>query len=68
MVKKSKSMFIKVFGIFFWKEAFQAGVYSYQYNKVTKQRRAIQVIKGYSALDTLWLSSGETGDWYDISF
>jgi len=41
---------------FKWKEIFTAGVYSYQENSVTGDRRAIRIIKGgWSPLDTRWL-------------
>lgn len=50
MVKWFKSLFA-------WKDVFQAGVYMYQENTITGERRCIRYISGgYSPKDTTWLT------------
>ena len=45
--------------LFAWREVFRCGVYAYEENSVTGERRAYRVNSGgYSPLDRAWLEAG----------
>lgn len=43
-----------------WEEMYETGVWSYQRNEITGERRVVKIGDGYQPVDTWWL---ETGSW-----
>ena len=51
----------RVWAWFHWENAYTEGVWLYQHNTITKQRRAIKIAHAHGPVNFIWLRAGQGG-------